>query len=87
MSHEMPVDKPADLKDAYEFDCAACGHNQMAAPSIMMTAFGLNSGAGNCLECKVHLHLEIAPDNTKMVSEIWSEWAAKEKEALSNDSH
>jgi transcription elongation factor Elf1 len=82
---DMPVKSPAELKDAYQFNCAACNHDQMAAPSMMMTAFGVNAGAGNCLSCGIHLHLEIAQDNEHMISIVWTEWAAEQRKELQNE--
>lgn len=83
---KIPVEKRSDLKDHYPFDCVACGHSQNARPSIMMEGFGVNAGAGNCLACGVHLHLEITDDNEKMISIIWSEWAEQESKRLGLES-
>lgn len=68
--------KRKKFKERYDFICAKCEHEQWAAPSIMMTGFGMNRGHGSCLNCKTALHLEITPDiyGNKMVSEIWDEW-------------
>lgn len=75
---DFPVFR-SDMKDAYEFDCCACGHNQMAKPSIMMLSFGYNSGSGSCLGCGLHLHLEI--HGNKMTSRLWTDWADSVRDA------
>lgn len=80
--NKVPVDTPAELKEAYPFTCDNCGHEQMAAPSIFMTGFGMNSGGGHCMKCDTNLHLEIAPDNEKMISKVYSVWAEEEKERM-----
>lgn len=79
---KMPVESPAELKEAYPFDCANCGHSQMAAPSIFMSGFGMNVGGGNCMNCGTALHLEIAPENDRMISKDRAEWVIEETERL-----
>lgn len=81
----VPVESPAELKKAYPFECVKCGHEQMAEPSIFMSGFGMNVGGGKCMECGTNLHLEIAPDNEKMISKIHSEWVAEEKARLERE--
>lgn len=63
----------------YPFDCPQCGKGMSAAPSIMMTEFGINSGTGTCIYCKAFLHLEIEPDmyGEKMTAIDFKEWAKK----------
>ncbi len=56
---------PDELKSAYSFACVACGHEQMAMPSIFMHGFGMNVGGGNCLGCNTSLHLWIDGDVMK----------------------
>lgn len=56
------------LKDHYKFDCLMCGHNQSLNPSIMMQ-MGANTGAGSCLKCKKHLHLEIDEEKGIAISQ------------------
>jgi transcription elongation factor Elf1 len=64
------------FKERYDFKCAKCGKELWAAPSIMMTGFGMNQGHGSCLKCKTFLHLEIIPDiyGEEMISEEWDGW-------------
>jgi hypothetical protein len=56
---------PDSLEEAYPMTCASCGHEQRAKPSLMMQAFGLNMGSGDCLECGVFLHLWIEDGEIK----------------------
>lgn len=75
------------FKKSYEFTCPECGHVQHAAPSIMMTGFGMNMGGGSCLKCKTYLHLEITPDlyGEKMIAEQHSVWIEREKEKRAHE--
>ncbi len=68
------------FKERYDFECAACGKLQWAAPSMSMIHWGRNQGHGSCIECKTFLHLEITPDmfGKKMKSEVWDDWLEKQ---------
>lgn len=68
-----PMPNVAELEPHYPFACATCGHEQNARPSIFME-MGINTGSGQCLNCAAYLHLEIAVDNTRMISRRYSEW-------------
>jgi transcription elongation factor Elf1 len=70
-----------EVQTSYSFTCAACGHEQMARPSIMMHGFGLNTGHGKCMECGTFLHLEIDTEKQVMISQDWDEWLAEEAAA------
>lgn len=74
------------LLDAYPFTCPACEHEQMARPSLFMETGMMNSGAGSCLECGLFLHLEIAPENDRMIAEDWDKWLEK-NDALAGADH
>lgn len=76
---QIVADKEQYFKSAYPFTCPACRHEQMAAPSIMMTGFGINTGGGRCLGCKTHLHLEIDGNNERMIATKFDEYVAKLK--------
>ena len=67
------------FKKSYDFVCCKCGYVQYARPSILMTGFGINSGSGDCLNCKEFLHLEIEGgiDGEKMISMLWDEHIKK----------
>lgn len=64
------------FKEKYDVACCMCGHEFKAAPSMMMTEFGRNSGHGRCSQCKTFLHLEIDPDlsGAVMISKDHREW-------------
>ncbi len=70
------MSKRTIFKKTYDFNCCKCGYKQWAAPSIMMTGFGLNQGHGSCLGCKTFLHLKIDGGLTgkKMVSILWDDF-------------
>jgi len=40
------LSKGYELKEKYDFECAACGHSQYLKPAIAMK-MGLNSGHGH----------------------------------------
>ena len=71
--------KRKTFKKTYDFDCCKCGCKLWAAPSIMMTGFGLNQGHGDCLECKTFLHLEIEGGlhGKNMISTTWDDFMKK----------
>lgn len=69
----MPIDFN-DLKESYGFECANCGYEQRAAPSLAMKCFHENSGHGTCLGCGTFLRLRIDETGEKMVSQIWDEY-------------
>jgi len=62
----------------YNFKCSECGHEQSAAPSILMN-MGLNRGNGSCMKCKTFLHLEILDDmhGSEMKAILWDEYLKK----------
>lgn len=64
------------FKKTYDFICVKCGYKQWAKPSMNMTEFGINSGCGNCLECKEFLHLEIKDgiNGENMISILWNDF-------------
>ncbi len=68
--------KRENFKERYNFKCCSCNHEQSAAPSIMMTGFGMNQGHGSCLKCGQFLHLEIEGglDGDNMVSKLWDDY-------------
>jgi hypothetical protein len=70
------------FKETYEFECCKCGKQLWAAPSILMTGFGMNQGHGACPSCKTSLHLEIEGglNGERMISRDWKEWLAKKEE-------
>jgi len=72
--------KREHFKKRYDFICCNCGYEQWAAPSIMMTGFGMNQGRGSCLKCKEFLHLEIEGgiDGDKMISMLWGDFLKRE---------
>lgn len=70
-----PMPDVAELEPHYPFTCVVCGHEQNARPSIFMK-MSINTGSGKCLNCAADLHLEIAADNTRMVSQRYAEWLA-----------
>jgi len=72
--------KREHFKEKYDFACCACGYEQWAKPSMMMTCFGMNQGHGSCMECKEFLHLEIdgGLDGDKMISMLWDDYLKKE---------
>lgn len=65
------------LLDAYPFTCPTCGDEQMAKPSLIMRDFKMNIGHGSCLECGTFLHLEIAPENDRMIAQDWDDYMEK----------
>ena len=71
---------PDTLEESYPMTCANCKFKQRACPSLMMQAFGLNTGAGNCLNCKEHLHLWIS--DGVMKSELYSVLAEKVRDEV-----
>ena len=58
------------MKERYDVTCVNCGHEFLAAPSLAMRGFELNTGFASCPKCGEHLHLEISPDieGDKMIS-------------------
>jgi len=68
-----PMPEVDELEPHYPFVCSVCGHEQNARPSIFMR-MGINSGHGSCMSCGTFLHLEIAPDNTHIISKPHDEW-------------
>ncbi len=73
--------KRESFKEKYDFKCAKCDYEQWAKPSMSMTALGVNSGCGSCLNCKQFLHLEIEGglDGENMVSKIWDDFLKERK--------
>jgi hypothetical protein len=59
-------DLPTELQQLYPMTCCACSKEMRVEPSMMMTTFGMNTGAGQCLQCKLSLHLHI--DGDRIVS-------------------
>jgi hypothetical protein len=72
------TEKPDTFKEKYPFNCPKCGAKLSAGPSLSMR-FGINSGHGSCLGCKLFLHLTIDPDLTgeTMIAEPFSEYLEK----------
>jgi transcription elongation factor Elf1 len=70
-----------ELRQYYDFNCAACGSLQSALPSWSMES-GRNSGVGTCGSCGEFLHLEIAPENDRMISERWDDFVLKLQASL-----
>ena len=64
------------FKERYEFICPKCQAKLYAAPSMMMTCFGRNSGFGKCLDCGEFLHLEIKGglEGTEMKAMFWNDF-------------
>ena len=67
------------FKKSYPFKCPKCKKELWAKPSIMMIGFGINSGHGDCPDCKTFFHLEIKGGlkGKEMKSEIWDDWLKK----------
>lgn len=67
------------VKKRYDVECAACGHAFLAAPSMAMEFFGMNTGSAACPQCRTYLHLEITPDLTgdAMTSIRHTEWLGR----------
>lgn len=68
------------FKKRYPFKCPKCKKDLWAAPSIMMTGFGRNSGHGTCPDCKTFFHLEIKGSlkGKEMVSMKWNDFLKRE---------
>lgn len=66
--------------ERYPFTCPKCGKESYAAPSLMMTFAGINTGHGNCPGCKEFLHLEITPDmyGDRMAAISWNDYLKRE---------
>lgn len=73
--------KRKTFKKRYDFTCPKCGMESWAAPSMMMTEFGNNSGHGGCLECETFLYLEIEGglDGEKMLAVEWNKFLENRK--------
>lgn len=63
-----------EVLPTYSFVCCACGHEQVARPSLSMQQFGENSGAGTCRDCGELLHLSIDEGAGLMIAEVWDIW-------------
>ncbi len=51
-----------DFRESYDITCPACQKTLRAAPSILMTGFGINQGNGHCPGCRALFHLCIGDD-------------------------
>lgn len=72
------------LKEKYDFNCFACGHEMSFSPSILMD-MGINSGNARCSRCQSFLHLEIDCENNEGLSILHGEWIKNEKKVTGND--
>lgn len=58
-----------NLKEKYDWTCWKCGSTKnYAKPSIFMSAFQMNTGGGQCPECKSMMVLRIDDQNERMIS-------------------
>ena len=75
------------FKESYDFASCKCGYKQGAKPSILMRGFGMNSGSGQCLNCKEFLHLEIEGgiDGENTISTLWNDNLKKIKQKGKED--
>lgn len=72
---------PDEIKEVYDLECCKCHQTFGVNPSMMMTAFGINSGHGRCLneDCKASLHLWI--EDGVMKSELHDDYVNRIKES------
>lgn len=68
MPDRLPLINPGShLLERYPVQCAVCGGEFHAAPSMLMAVFAVNIGSASCPGCHTYLHLEIAGDRMNSV--------------------
>jgi hypothetical protein len=73
------IDYNFNLKDRYDCKCIKCNSDFIVKPSPAMQ-HRLNTGHGNCPDCKLFLHLYIDQQTNTMISEEWNDYLMRRKD-------
>ena len=72
---------PAELNERLNVRCIACACEFQIAPSFLMRAFGINSGAGHCPRCDERLHFE-AKSSSAARTELFVNYVRRTEQQL-----
>jgi hypothetical protein len=78
------MSKNEDNRPRLKCTCPVCGNIFYACKSILMEAFGVNSGSGSCPECSTFFHLEADENNKSMVLTKWDDYLKERKDGVEN---